>query len=80
MGFWRSLKGSKQFNLGLHYYQLPAGDRGANLQRSIDERRVVLFGIEIEQEAWSRSQRLREPNADVPGVLLPHKLMLRRSA
>jgi DNA-binding LacI/PurR family transcriptional regulator len=25
-------------------------------------------------------KRLREPNAHVPGVLLPHKLMIRRSA
>ena len=44
MGFRRRLKSSdpgrkyatEQFELGLHYYQLPTGDRGANLQRSIE--------------------------------------------
>ena len=44
MGSWDYLKSSnsgrkyatKQLNLGLHYYQLPTGDRGANLQRSIE--------------------------------------------
>ena len=25
----------EQFELGIHYYNLPTGDRGANLQRSI---------------------------------------------
>ena len=36
MGLRRNLKGSTQFNLGIHYYQLPTGDRGANPQRSIE--------------------------------------------
>jgi tetratricopeptide (TPR) repeat protein len=27
---------TRQFDLGLHYYELPTGDRGANLQRSIE--------------------------------------------
>ncbi len=43
MGVWRSPKGSnsgrkyatEQFKLGVHYHQLPTGDCGANLQRSI---------------------------------------------
>ena len=44
MGFWRRSKGSgselkyarEQFDLGSQYFDLPTGDRGRNLQRSIE--------------------------------------------
>src|SRR6516165_7227609 len=44
MGLWRRIRGSapgrkeaaEQFQLGIHYFRLVTGDRGANLLRAIE--------------------------------------------